>query len=128
MTMRDSSHILIVEDERLVARYLERRLRRLGYTVVALAATGPEAIYQALEHRPDLVLMDIRLQGEMDGIDAAAFIRTHLNLQIVYMSAYVDQATLTRAQATNPAAFLRKPFSEFTLQQTLQQVLPRLDA
>jgi CheY-like chemotaxis protein len=121
--MNTLAHILIVEDERLIARDLERRLQRLGYTVVALVATGPEAIYQALEHRPDLVLMDIRLQGEMDGIEAAGFIRTHLGIRIIYMSAYVDQATLTRAQATDPAAFLHKPFSEFTLQQTLRQVL-----
>jgi CheY-like chemotaxis protein len=121
--MKCSPHILIVEDERLVARDLERRLSRLGYTVVAQVASGPEAIQQTLAHRPDLVLMDIRLQGEMDGIEAAGFIRTHLNIRVVYMSAYVDQATLTRAQATHPAAFLTKPFSESILQQTLQQVL-----
>ena len=120
-----SPHILIVEDERLVARDLERRLRRLGYEVVAQVATGPDAIQQALAHRPDLVLMDVRLQGQMDGIEAAGFIRTHLNIQVVYMSAYVDQTTLTRAQATRPAAFLSKPFSEASLQQTLQQVLCR---
>jgi CheY-like chemotaxis protein len=115
--------ILIVEDERLIARDLERRLRRLGYKVAAQVATGPDAIQQALAHRPDLVLMDVRLQGQMDGIEAAGFIRTHLNIQVVYMSAFVDQTTLTRAQATHPAAFLTKPFSESSLQQTLQQVL-----
>ncbi|HSF33773.1 MAG TPA: response regulator, partial [Candidatus Tectomicrobia bacterium] len=115
-------NILIVEDERLVARDLERRLSRLGYTVVAQVASGSEAIQQTLAHRPDLVLMDIRLKGEMDGIEAAGFIRTHLNTRVIYMSAYVDEATLTRAQATHPAAFLTKPFSESSLQQTLQRV------
>jgi CheY-like chemotaxis protein len=70
----------------------------------------------------DLVLMDVQMP-EMDGIEAAAFIRTHLNIQIVFLSAYVDQETLDRAQATLPAAFLRKPLSESHLQQTLQQVL-----
>jgi CheY-like chemotaxis protein len=123
--MKCSLHILIVEDERLVARDLQRRLSRLGYTVVGQVASGSEAIQQALAQRPDLVLMDIRLQGEMDGIEAAGFIRTHLNIRVVYMSAYVDEATLTRAQATDPAAFLTKPFSESILQQTLQQVLCR---
>jgi CheY-like chemotaxis protein len=123
MIINNSAHILIAEDERLVARDLERRLRRLGYTVVALAATGSDAIHQAAEHRPDLVMMDIHLQGEMDGIEAAGFIRTRLNIRIVYMSAYSDQGTLARAQSTDPAAFLEKPFNDYNLQRTLQQVL-----
>jgi CheY-like chemotaxis protein len=121
--MKCNPHILIVEDERLVARDLELRLRRLGYTVVALVGSGFEAIQQALAHRPDLVLMDIRLQGEMDGIEAAGFIRTHLNIRVVFMSAYVDQTTLTRAQATHPAAFLTKPYSDSSLQRMLQEVM-----
>jgi CheY-like chemotaxis protein len=121
--MATRAYILIVEDERLVAKDLERRLTRMDYVVVAIAATGPDAIHQALEHRPDLVLMDIRLQGEMDGITAAAFIRTHLNIPVIYLSAYVDEMTLERAQDTAPAGFLRKPFNEYDLRQTLQQVL-----
>jgi CheY-like chemotaxis protein len=121
--MASRAHILIVEDERLVAKDLERRLIRMDCTVAAIAATGPEAIHQALAHRPDLVLMDIRLQGDMDGITAAAFIRTHLNIPVVYLSAYVDEMTLERAQGTSPAAFLRKPFNEYDLRQTLQKVL-----
>jgi CheY-like chemotaxis protein len=121
--MRNPAHILIVEDERLIAKDLERRLRQLGFTVVALVSTGPAAISQALEHRPDLVLMDIRLQGEMDGIEAATLIRTNLNVPIIYLSAYVDETTLARAHATQPAAFLHKPFNAYHLQQTLKQVL-----
>jgi CheY-like chemotaxis protein len=123
--MKCRPRILIVEDERLVARDLERRLQRLGYTVVAQVASGLEAIQQTLAHRPHLVLMDIRLQGEMDGIETARFIRTHLNTRVVFMSAYVDEATLKRAQATHPAAFLTKPFSEPILRHTLQQLLCR---
>lgn len=118
-----AASILLVEDERLIAKDLERRLRRMGYQVVALAATGPEAIHQALAHRPDIVLMDIRLQGQMDGIEAAAFIRTHLNIPLIYMSAYVDDETLARASATRPAGYLRKPFSERQLQTTLEGAL-----
>jgi CheY-like chemotaxis protein len=117
------ARILLVEDERLIAKDLERRLGRMGYVVVALAATGPEAIRQALEYQPDIVLMDIRLQGQMDGIEAAAFIRTHLNIPLVYMSAYVDEETLARASATRPAGYLRKPFSERQLQVTLEGAL-----
>jgi CheY-like chemotaxis protein len=118
-----AASILLVEDERLIAKDLERRLRRLGYDVVALVATGPDAIHQALEHRPDVVLMDIRLQGQMDGIEAATFIRTHLNIPLVYMSAYVDDETLARASATRPVGYLRKPFSERQLQITIEGAL-----
>lgn len=121
--MRSPAHILIVEDERLIAKDLERRLKRLGYTVVALVATGHEAIQQALQHRPDVVLMDIRLQGTIDGIEAAESIHLHMNTLIIYLSAYVDAGTLQRAEATHPAAFLRKPFNEHHLHQTLQRVL-----
>jgi len=124
MAMDSFTRVLIVEDERLVARDLERRLRRLGYMVVALVSTGIEAIDQALEHQPDLVLMDIRLRGQMDGIEAVASIRKHLNVRVVYMSAYIDEATLARAQATQPDAFLHKPFSNNSFQEMLQQVLP----
>jgi CheY-like chemotaxis protein len=125
MAMDSFARVLIVEDERLVARGLERRLRSLGYEVVALASTGIEAIHQALEHQPDLVLMDIRLRGQMDGIEAVASIRKHLNVRVVYMSAYNDEATLARAQATQPDAFLPKPFSNNSFQAMLQQVLPQ---
>ena len=113
----------MVEDERLIAEDLQWRVSRLGYTVVALAATGPEAIRQALLHRPDLVLMDIRLQGAMDGIEAAAVIRSHLDLPVVYLSADADAMALARADATRPAGFLHKPVSDQDLEHTLARAL-----
>jgi CheY-like chemotaxis protein len=121
--MPKPARLLIVEDEALIALDLQGRVTRLGYTVVALAATGPEAIRQALAHRPDLVLMDIRLRGPMDGIEAAAVIRTHLDLPVVYLSASVDAQTRARAAATHPAGFLHKPFSDQDLQHTLARAL-----
>jgi CheY-like chemotaxis protein len=124
MATHNPVRVLVAEDERLVARDLERRLRGLGYGVVALVSTGIEAIDQALEHRPDMILMDIRLQGQMDGIEAVASIRKQLNVRIVYMSAYVDEPTQARVHATQPDAFLDKPFSNHSLQQTLLGVLP----
>jgi CheY-like chemotaxis protein len=117
------TRILIVEDERLIAYDLQWRVTRLGYPVVALAASGPEAIQQALAHRPDLVLMDIRLQGRMDGIEAATVLRTLLDLPVVYLSASVDALTLARADATHPAGFLHKPLSDEDLQHTLARAL-----
>jgi two-component system, cell cycle sensor histidine kinase and response regulator CckA len=125
IAMSNAARVLIAEDERLVARNLERQLRRQGYMVVGLVSTGPEAIQQALEHRPDMILMDIRLRGRMDGIEAAAFIRKQLNARIVYMSAYIDEATVARAQATQPDAFLHKPFSSSAFLEMLQQILPQ---
>jgi CheY-like chemotaxis protein len=124
MATHNPVRVLVAEDERLVARDLERRLRGLGYGVVALVSTGIEAIDQALEHRPDMILMDIRLQGQMDGIEAVASIRKQLNVRIVYMSAYIDEPTQARVQTTQPDAFLDKPFSNHSLQQTLLGVLP----
>jgi CheY-like chemotaxis protein len=118
-----TERILLVEDESLIAKDLERRLQRMGYLVIVLAVTGLDAIHQTLEHQPDVVLMDIRLQGQMDGIEAAAFIRTHLNIPVVYMSAYVDEETLARASATHPAGYLRKPFTERQLQLALDGAL-----
>jgi two-component system, cell cycle sensor histidine kinase and response regulator CckA len=123
MAVDHPARVLIVEDERLVARDLERRIRRLGYSVVALVSTGIEAIHQALELRPDMVLMDIRLQGQMDGIEAVASIRKQVCVRVVYISAYMDEPTLARARATQPIAFLHKPFSDCSLRETLQHVL-----
>jgi CheY-like chemotaxis protein len=77
--MRHPARLLIVEDERVIALDLQRWVTRLGYTVVALTATGPEAIHQALEHRPDLVLMDIHLQGERDGVEAVMKLSSTMN-------------------------------------------------
>lgn len=104
--------ILIVEDEILIARELEARLSGLGYTVVSIALSGEEAIRSAVELRPDLVLMDIVLQGTMDGIAAANEIRTRLDIPIVYVTAYADESTLQRAKVTEPYGYILKPFSE----------------
>jgi two-component system, cell cycle sensor histidine kinase and response regulator CckA len=128
--MQRPARLLIVEDQRLIALDLQQRVTLLGYTVVALASTGAEAIHQALAHRPDLVLMDIRLQGPMDGIEATALLRTHLDLPVVYLSASIDERTLARADATHPAGFLHKPVSDQDLQHTLARALgeaPRSD-
>jgi two-component system, cell cycle sensor histidine kinase and response regulator CckA len=125
IAMSNSARVLIAEDERLVARSLERQLSQQGYIVVGLVSTGPEVIQQALEHRPDMILMDIRLRGQMDGIEAAASVRKQLNVRIVYMSAYIDEVTLARAAATQPDAFLNKPFSSSSFLEMLQHLLPQ---
>jgi CheY-like chemotaxis protein len=115
--------ILIAEDERLIAIDLQRRLARLGYSVVALAASGQEAIHDALELRPDLVMMDIRLQGAMDGIEAAQQIQKVVPIPVVFMSAYADAETEHRARAASPWGYLHKPFTTQQIQSTLEYVL-----
>jgi CheY-like chemotaxis protein len=121
--MMTTARILIVEDERIVAIDLQRRLVRMGYRVVAIAASGPEAIDKAQALRPDLILMDIRLQGRMDGVEAAQHIHAHMRMPIVFMTAYVDETTMQRARAVTPWGCLRKPFDTRTVQITIESAL-----
>jgi CheY-like chemotaxis protein len=117
------ARVLIVEDESITALDVARQLRRLGYQVVALARCGPQAIESALALRPHIVLMDIRLQGAMDGIDAARRIHASAPIPVIYMSANVDAATLEQIQATKAAGVVRKPIHVPTLHALLQRVL-----
>jgi two-component system, cell cycle sensor histidine kinase and response regulator CckA len=117
--------ILIVEDERIVARDLQAILQQLGYIVPALAATGADAIAKAKALHPDLVLMDIRLQGAMDGIEAATAILTELAIPVIYLTAFTDDATRQRARQTAPYGYLVKPFDERTVQTTIEMALER---
>ena len=125
--MDPPARILIVEDESITALHLAKQLRSLGYQVVALANSGPRAIDHALTHCPHAVLMDIHLQGTMDGIDAARHIQAATPIPVVYMSAHADAATIKRLQATTQAAgFMPKPIHLPTLHATLQRACSRL--
>lgn len=104
--------ILIVEDEGILAEGLKKRLIGLGYTVVGIAARGEEAIEKAGQTRPDLVIMDIRLKGETDGIEAAQVIRQRFDIPVVYLTAYSDSETLNRARITEPYGYICKPVEE----------------
>ena len=104
--------ILIVEDEAIVALHEEENLKNMGYTVVGKASSGEEAIRKAEETQPDLVLMDIVLKGEMDGIETAGQITTRFNIPVVYVTAYGDETTLQRAKLTEPFGYILKPFKE----------------
>jgi CheY-like chemotaxis protein len=121
--MTPPARILIVEDERVVALDLARRLRQLGYTITGLATSGIDAITQALAHHPDLVLMDLRLPGAVDGLEAAQFLRTHLNLPVLVVSGATDPTTLVRAHQVSPTGVLAKPVEDYELQSALQKVL-----
>jgi len=117
--------ILVVEDESIVARDLQSRLRSLGYDVPAVAATGEEALKKAADIRPDLVLMDIRLKGAMDGIETAEQLRELFNVPPVYLTAYTDSETLRRAKITEPFGYIVKPFDERELHSAIEMALYR---
>ncbi len=102
--------ILIVEDEAIVAEDLARKLRSLGYTVAGTTALGEEALTLARDLRPRLVLMDIRLAGAMDGVEAAQRIRQECDVPVIYLTASSDRATIERAKITEPFGFILKPF------------------
>ena len=105
-----SSRLLIVEDEAVVAADLEARLVRIGYTVCGIAASGAEAIDLAHEHRPDLALMDIRIQGDLDGVETAETLRKELDVPAIFLTAHSDDATFARAKLSSPYGFVVKPF------------------
>lgn len=111
--------VLIVEDEAIVAKDIAATLTRLGHVVVGRAATGDAAIELAGSAGPSVVLMDINLNGKMDGIEAATVIRARHHLPVVYLTAYSDDATFERAKITDPYGFLIKPFEERELQNLL---------
>ena len=119
------ARILIVEDERIVALHLRQQLTRLGYTVVGAATSGHQALLLITDQRPDIVLMDIHIEGDLDGIATANLIPAALHLPVVYLTAYSEEATLERARATKPYGYLLKPFSERELHAVLQMVLER---
>src|SRR5262245_39460868 len=102
--------ILVVEDERIVARDIQNRLTQLGYEVAGITRSGEEAVRLADQFRPDLVLMDIRLDGAVDGVAAAQEIRERFQLPVVYLTAYADDDTLRRARVTEPFGYILKPF------------------
>ena len=104
--------ILIVEDEQIVATELREILTSLGYRIVAATSTGPEALAKTEETQPDLILMDIRIKGTMDGIETASKITDRWDIPIIYLTAHADQETLRRAKVTGPMGYVLKPFSE----------------
>ena len=118
-------HVLVVEHEGIVALDIQNRLRRSGYAVAGVASSGSEAIRKAVELQPDLVLMDINLQGEMNGIEATKNINSQLDIPIIYLTAYADEATLKKANQAAPFGYLLKPFKERELVATIQMALSR---
>ena len=117
------ARILVVEDESIVALDIQDRLKSLGYDVPATVASGERAVEQAGALRPDLVLMDIRLQGRMDGVEAADLIRQRFGIPVIYLTANADHPTVQRAKVTEPFGYVIKPFEERELHTTIEVAL-----
>ncbi|MBF0319665.1 MAG: response regulator [Nitrospirae bacterium] len=117
--------ILVVEDEMIVSMEIQERLKRLGYRICDAVSTGELAIEKAGEKHPDLVLMDIRLEGKMDGIEAAQAIQKRFRIPVIYLTANSDDKTLLRAKLTEPFGFILKPFHERDLQTNVEMALYR---
>ena len=119
-----AARILIAEDEALIAWELRDRLKRLGMTVVGVVDSAAAAIQAATHDRPDVVLMDIQLRGERNGIDAAQEMR-QLGVPVVFLTAHSDRATLERAQQTEPFGYIVKPFQERDLVAAIESAIQR---
>ncbi|MFA6225241.1 MAG: response regulator [Methanoregula sp.] len=104
--------ILIVEDDDIIAKVADWRLKNLGYTVCGRATYAAEALELVVKHTPDLVLMDINIRGDIDGIETAKMIKKGYNIPVVYVTSHSDGATLERAKATKPDGFIIKPFED----------------
>ena len=115
--------ILVVDDESIIANDIQDMLKDEGYDVPAIASSGEEAIKKAEEIKPDLVLMNIGLKGDMDGIDAAAHIHNRFNIPIVYVTAYMDEKRLERAKVTEPFGYIIKPFEDKELSSAIEKAL-----
>lgn len=118
-----AARIQIVEDEAIIAMETESSLQNLGYTVTSIVDSGEKALQKAGDDRPDLVLMDIRIKGEMDGIDAAEMIRNRFGIPVIFSTAYLDEERIERAKITMPFGYVLKPIQERDLKVTLEMAL-----
>ncbi len=117
------ANIMIVEDEAIVGEEIKANLEGMGYTVTSIANSGEQALEKADRDRPDLILMDIRLKGRMDGLEAAGLIRSRLDIPVIFLTAYADEEMLARAKLTMPFGYILKPFRSRNLKVTVEMAL-----
>ena len=116
------TNVLVVEDESIVSKDIQHSLKKLGYNVVGAAATGERALELAVSESPDIILMDIMLKGDMNGIDTAEKIKEDLHIPIIYLTAYADESTLEKAKITEPYGYIIKPFKEVDLHTSIEMI------
>jgi two-component system response regulator LytT len=115
--------VLVVEDEGIVAKDIQQSLKKLGYSVPGVENCGEDAIDAAGEHKPDLILMDIMLKGDISGIEAAAQIKKRFQIPVIFLTAYADESTLNKAKVTEPYGYIIKPFKEIDLHTSIEMAL-----
>ena len=123
MMLMDKIRILIVEDEYIIANDIQTSLENMGYEVCGMAASGKKALTLTKELSPDLILMDIMLKGDMDGIETAAMIRETYDISVIFLSAYSDDGILDRAKQTLPFGYLIKPFRDRELKAAIEMAI-----
>ena len=114
---------MLVDDEAIITMQLEKRLSSMGYEVVGVASSGEESVNMARQLRPDLVLMDIVMPGKVDGIDAASKIRAELDIPIIFLTAFADEANINRAKSAEPFGYIVKPFHEEEIRASIEVAL-----
>jgi DNA-binding LytR/AlgR family response regulator len=117
------TNVLVVEDESIVSKDIQNSLKKLGYNVVGSASNAETAIELAHEHKPDIILMDIMLKGGMSGIEAAQIIKRGLSIPVIFLTAYADENTLSKAKITEPYGYIIKPFKEIDLHTSIEMAL-----
>jgi len=118
--------ILIVEDEMIIGAKISMQLTNLGYEVTGILPRGEEAILHVQENKPDIILLDINLKGSLDGIATAMRIKQLANIPVIYLTANSDEATFNKAKASQPAAFIAKPYKQLDLQRAIELTISRL--
>ena len=121
--MMEKARILIVEDEVIIALQLKEKLKSLGYDVTSVVNNADDAIKKAADDHPDLVLMDIRIQGDKDGIETAEIVRSKYGIPVIFSTAYLDHERIERAKITMPFGYVLKPIQERDLKVTLEMAL-----
>lgn len=116
-------NILIVEDESIVAKDIQQSIIKLGYNVIGTASSGEKAIEIVSENQPDIILMDIMLKGDLTGIETAEIIRKNYLIPVIFLTAYADDATLSKAKISEPYGYIIKPFKEIDLHTNIEMAL-----
>jgi len=125
--VKSPAKILIVEDEMIIGANISLQLTKLGYEVTGIVTRGEEALNHVKQHKPDIVLMDIQLKGDLDGIETVQLMHKEIDIPVIYLTANADQEHFNRAKSTNPYAFISKPFKKMDLQHAIELIIDKLD-
>lgn len=126
MSVESPIKILIVEDEMIIGANISLQLSKLGYEVTGIISKGEDALIHVRQNHPDIVIMDIQLKGQMDGIETAKAIQREFSVPVIYLTANADDEYFKRAKETNPFAFISKPFKKLDLQHAVELTIDRL--